>query len=190
MNIRRLLCVASVLTCLTVLAPAAWAISVSSYSYAAIAYSPSTGKYRYSYNYGSRWSAEQAALSLMTEDDAKIVCWVNHGFCALAVGDDQGCYGTGWTYGGGAGNREAMDRALENCRQRTTGARVVLCLVSDGQYIYEFKPAKPDPTYSPVDAAPPAPTASGFAPATPSMAPVAPAIPSYFNPEPTAFLKP
>jgi hypothetical protein len=171
MNIRRFLCVASVFALFTTLASAAWAIDVSEDSYAAVAYAPSTGNFRYAYNHGSRHSAEQAALSRLTEKDAKIVCWVNRGFCALAVGDEPGSYGTGWTFGDDAGSREAMDTALRNCRERTKGARVVLCLVSDGQYIFELKPIA---RFLPIETTP-----------SPSFAPLLPPI---FNPEPSAVL--
>lgn len=112
-------------------------IYIDAGSYAAVAYSPSTGKFRYSYNYRSRSAAEQAALRGLVEADARIVCWVNNGFCALALGDDVGCWGTGWRYGSGASNSGAMQRALEECRRRTTGARIVVCLSSDGQYVYQ-----------------------------------------------------
>lgn len=99
-------------------------------TYAAIAYSPSTGTHGYSYNYGSRSSAESAALRNCKAADARIVTWVHNGFCALAVGDDKSCWGTGWSYGDGATNIYARNRALENCRNRTTGARIVLCICS------------------------------------------------------------
>ncbi len=172
-NIRRFLCVASVFACLTAtLSSAVWAIDVSEASYAAIAYAPSTGNYRYSYNHGSRHSAEQAALRGLTEKDAKIVCWVNRGFCALALGDEVGSYGTGWTFGDDASNTEAKETALRNCRERTTGARIVLCLVSDGQYIYKPQPL---PGFLPVETTQPAPS-------------LAPLLPPIFNPEPSAVL--
>jgi len=120
-----------------VFAPAASAQSlhVSSDSYAAIAYSPETGFFGYSYNDGSRWAAEKAALKRCQGSDARIVCWVNRGFCVLALGDDKSCWGAGWSYGDGASNTEAINRALTECRRRTTGARLILCLVSDGQYV-------------------------------------------------------
>ena len=169
MNFRRFLCVASVLACLITLSSAGWAIDVSNGSYAAVAYAPSTGNFRYSYNHGSRQSAEQAALRGLTETDAKIVCWINRGFCALALGDELGRYGTGWTFGDDAGNAEAMETALRNCRERTTGARVVLCLVSDGQYIYEPKPTR----LLPVETTLPSPSFT-------------PLLPPIFNPEPSA----
>jgi serine/threonine-protein kinase len=99
-------------------------------SYAAIAYSPSTGAYGYGYNYGSRWSAEAAALRNCKADDARIVTWVNNGFCALAVGDDKSCWGVGWEYGDGATNTAAMRRALQEANKRTTNCRILLCVCS------------------------------------------------------------
>ena len=168
MNIRRFLCALSVFACLTLLTSATWAIDVSDDSYAAIAFAPSTGNFRYAYNYGSRYSAEQAALRGMPEKDAKIVCWVNRGFCALAIGDD-GSYGTGWTFGDDATNTEAMDTALRNCREHTKTARIVLCLVSDGQYIYEPKPTA---VFTPVET----PKPSNYVPD--GFPPLFPPIPS------------
>jgi hypothetical protein len=120
---------------------AAGTIEVDPDSYAAVAYSPSTGEVRYACGYFSRASAEQAALDRCDAPDARIVCWVNHGFCALALGDDKEYWGTGWSYGSGASTIEAKEFALEECRKRTTNARIVLYLVSDGQYVYELRPA-------------------------------------------------
>ncbi|MGD9646574.1 MAG: DUF4189 domain-containing protein [Pirellulales bacterium] len=120
-------------------------IDIDDYSYAAVAYSPATGRYAFSYNYGSRSSAEKAALKQLDESDGKIVCWVNNGFCALALGDEVGMYGTGYRWGDGASTRDAAQRALDECNKRTTGARVVLILSSDGQVIQKAKaPVKED----------------------------------------------
>jgi hypothetical protein len=110
-------------------------IVISGYSYAAIAFSKSTGKHGFAYNYRSRYAAEQAAKKNCGEKDAEIACWVNRGFCALALGDDKSTYGSGWTFGDGAGNITAMNHARTQCNQRTKNARVVLCISSDGQYI-------------------------------------------------------
>jgi hypothetical protein len=115
------------------------AIDVSNRSYAAIAYSPSTGNYGYVYDYRSRKSAEAAALEKCNAPDAQIVCWINRGFCSLALGDDKSCWGVGWEYGGGAESRKAVDRALENCRKRTTGVYTAVTISSDGQYIWDRK---------------------------------------------------
>jgi len=100
-------------------------------TYAAIAYSPKTGNYGYAYACGSRWQAERLALKKCEADDAKIVCWVNNGFCALALGDDKSCWGVGWEYGDGATNIDAKRSALEECSKRTTNARIVLCVCSE-----------------------------------------------------------
>src|SRR5688572_8947722 len=96
-------------------APAARAdsLDISSYSYAAVAYSAETGEMHYAYNYGSRYAAEQAALKLCKAPDAKIACWTNRGFCALAVSED-GEWKTGWSYGDGASNIDAQNYALED----------------------------------------------------------------------------
>jgi hypothetical protein len=99
-------------------------------TYAAIAYSPETGKWGYAYNCGSRGQAERMALSNCPQSDARIVCWVHNGFCALALGDDKASWGTGWSYGDGATNTAARNYAMTNCKARTTGARIVLCVCS------------------------------------------------------------
>jgi len=82
-------------------------IEISHNSYAAIAYSPATGKYAYAYDYRGRAAAEKAALEKCGAEDATIACWVNHGFCALALGNDKSCWGAGWEYGNGANNQRA-----------------------------------------------------------------------------------
>jgi hypothetical protein len=109
-------------------------------SFAAVAYSPSTGEFYYAYNYGDRWEAQQAALNACHAKDARIVCWVNNGFCALAVGDDKSAWGVGYEYGDSANNTAAINTALAECRKRTTGAHIVVCLSSDGQYVYQPQP--------------------------------------------------
>ena len=103
---------------------------LSGNTYAAIAYSPSTGDYGFGYNFGTRAGAEQRALKDCNGDDAQIVTWVNNGFCALALGDDQSRWGYGYSWGGGASNVEAKQRALKQCQSRTTGAHIVLCISS------------------------------------------------------------
>lgn len=111
-------------------------IYINSYSYAAVAYSPSTGEMHYSYNYGSRAAAERAALARCSASDAKIVCWVNDGFCALAIADD-GSYNTGWSWGSGASNTDAIYYAREDFRKEGKNARIAICLSSDGQSVYK-----------------------------------------------------
>ena len=90
-------------------------IEIDGRSYAAIAYSPATGKYGYAYDHRSRSAAEKAALEKCGAEDARIACWVNRGFCALALGDDKTCWGVGWQYGGGSSNTDAKKTALKEC---------------------------------------------------------------------------
>ena len=139
MNRATLLATSVVFSLSSLVAQHGWAgtIDVNSQTYAAVAYSPSTGEFRYSHGYRTRAGSEQAALDRCDASDARIVCWVNHGFCALALGDDKQFWGIGWSYGSGASSIEAKEHALEECRKRTTNARVVLYLVSDGQYVFE-----------------------------------------------------
>lgn len=114
-------------------------IRISRDSYAAIAYSPATGRYAYAYNYRSRPGAQNEALRRCGAEDALIACWVNEGVCALALGDDKTCWGAGWCYGSGT-DLDAKERALAQCRGTgTTGCHIVLCLSSDGQYMYQPK---------------------------------------------------
>lgn len=112
-------------------------ISISSDSFAAIAYSPATGKYGYAYDRRSRAAAEDGAMRDCGADDARIACWINKGFCALALGNEKSCWGVGWTYGNGANSDGARNYALEDCRNRTSGAHIALSLSSDGQYIWD-----------------------------------------------------
>ena len=111
-------------------------ITIDEDSYAAIAYSPSTGKIGYSYNECCRHHAEEAALKACPASDAKIVCWVNDGFCAIALGDDKSTWGSGWSYGDGASNTKAINYALDKANKNTKNARIELVFSSDGQYIY------------------------------------------------------
>ena len=114
-------------------------VEINPHSFAAIAYSPGTGKYAYAYDHRSRKAAEKAALEKCGADDATIACWVNKGFCALALGDDKSCWGSGWNYGGGANNQRAKEKAMADCKERTTGAYIAVMLSSDGQYIWDRK---------------------------------------------------
>ena len=113
-------------------------ITISSDSYAAIAYSPTTGKYTYAYDLRSRSAAENAALEKCGED-AHLACWVNRGFCALALGSDKSCWGIGYSYGNGANTDKAKNDALEDCRNRTSGAHIAVVLSSDGQHLWDEK---------------------------------------------------
>src|ERR1035437_2587704 len=111
-------------------------VEIDRSSVAAIAYSPATGHYGYAFNYRSRKAAEKAALEDCGADDARIVCWVKNGFCALALGDDKTCWGTGWRYGPSCSSDETRKTALEDCGNRTTGAHIALIMTSDGQRVW------------------------------------------------------
>jgi len=112
-------------------------ISLGDNSFAAIAYSPSTGKYGLAYDRASRKTAEKDALADCGAEDAEIACWVEKGFCALALGNDKGSWAGGWSYGSGAGSDKAMRSALVNCRKRTSGAHIEVYLSSDGQVLWK-----------------------------------------------------
>jgi hypothetical protein len=100
-------------------------------SYAAIAYSVATGNYGTANNWDTRQGAEEAALANCKADDARIVAWVQNGFCALALGDDKSKWAYGVSYNIGATNVDAMARALAACRAQTTGAYIVVCICSE-----------------------------------------------------------
>ena len=112
-------------------------ITINAHSFAAIAYSPSTGKFGYAYDRSSEASAQDGALKDCGAADATIACWVNRGFCALALGGDKSCYGAGWSYGGHAGDDPAEDQALAECKKCGSGGTIWVVLSSDGQFIYD-----------------------------------------------------
>lgn len=110
-------------------------ISVSPDTFAAIAYSPATGKYGIAYDRLSRDAAEQDALSNCGAEDARIVSWVNYGFCALALGLDKAYWGVGWSK---TDNTEAKQRALAEYRSKTSDpAHIEVSMSSDGQILWE-----------------------------------------------------
>jgi hypothetical protein len=113
-------------------------ITISSDSYAAIAYSPTTGKYAYAYDRRSQAAAEREALEKCGEG-AESACWVNRGFCALALGSDKSFWGIGYSYGNGANTDKAKNEALADCRNRTTGVHIAVVLSSDGQHLWDEK---------------------------------------------------
>src|SRR5207302_543190 len=59
----------------------------------------------------SQSAAEKAALEKCGED-AQLACWVNRGFCALALGSDKSCWGIGYSHGNGANTDKAKSEAL------------------------------------------------------------------------------
>ena len=65
------------------------------------------------------------------------MCWINEGFCALALGNDKSVWGIGYTFGSGANSADASNNAINKCKKLTTDVHVVLCLSSDGQYIWK-----------------------------------------------------
>src|SRR5438128_2653369 len=83
-------------------------------TYAAIAYSEKTGEWGYSSGQQTRDIAEELARRNCKADDAKPVAFVRNGFCALAVGEN-GAWGTGFSYGDGASNTAAKNKALAEC---------------------------------------------------------------------------
>jgi serine/threonine-protein kinase len=88
--------------------------------YAAIAYSPSTGNIGYSYNCCSLAEARRLALDNCDGEDADVVTWARNAYCALALGDDAGAYGTAW----GRTRAEAESLALQWCSQNTTNGYI------------------------------------------------------------------
>lgn len=111
-------------------------IHVDPETYAAIAYSPSTGDYSFACDFPTLSEAQEVALARCPQSDARIVGWTRNGFIALAVGDDRTQWGVATTQGAGASSKAAKRLALDEINKRTGQGRVVLCLVSDGQYIY------------------------------------------------------
>lgn len=122
-----LLVVALTVSAVTLAVPIPAAQAHSSDTYAAIAYSEATGSVGYATGYQSRQDAESAAVRYCGAYDAEVVVWVCNGWCALALGDDLGIYGYGWHNGSRA---RAVDRALSECRQRTSNAYVHVVLHS------------------------------------------------------------
>jgi hypothetical protein len=98
-------------------------------TYAAIAYSEATGRVGHASGHQSRRDAEGEAVRNCGTFDAKVVVWVRNGWCALALGDDLGLYGYGWDNDSRA---RAMERALFECRKRTSNSYVHVVLHSDG----------------------------------------------------------
>jgi len=114
-------------------------IEIDPDSFGAIAYSPSTGLHGYSYNYEDEESAQQAAVAACKAKDARAVCWVHDGFCALAVGDNKAVWGVGYRFGSGVTTVDTKNAALVDCGKKTTNAHILICISSDGQYIDEPK---------------------------------------------------
>lgn len=123
--------VAKVLVALAVVVGASWA-STANAQYAVIAFSQSTGEYGYAWNHWNYSDAARVALSRCNAKDAEVVAWVENGFAALAIGDNDSTYGTGWEWGDGATNIDAINTAKENCR--SYGKRVKTIVVVHSHY--------------------------------------------------------
>jgi len=92
----------------------------------AIAYSQSTGDW--GYQAGGGRHAPYMALKRCKASDAKIIAQKHDCWMALALGDDKSAYG--WGY---AGNRiDAERNALEECRKRTTHAKIAFSFCTNG----------------------------------------------------------
>lgn len=122
--------VAKVLVALAVVVGASWANTANA-QIAVIAFSESTGEYHYAWNQPSYAAAEQAALSLFKAKDAEVVVWVEDGFAALAIGEDNSTYGTGYQFGDGASNTDAAYRAEANCKKHGQKVKILVVVASD-----------------------------------------------------------
>jgi hypothetical protein len=122
--------VTKVLVALAVVAGISWA-STANAEYAAIAFSKSTGEYGYGWGQWSLGAAERIALDNCKAKDAEIVAWVEDGFAALAIGEDDTTYGTGWQWGDGATNIDAINRAKDNCTKRGQRVKTLVVVASD-----------------------------------------------------------
>lgn len=91
-----------------------WSSVALADNYGAIAYSQSTGRFGYAGDYGSRGSAERAALDGCGDGTCKVVLWFMNACGALATGNDG--YGTGWS----TSRRTAINIAMSNCNKYTS----------------------------------------------------------------------
>jgi hypothetical protein len=105
----------------TILAAASSAIAAN----AAIAFSQATGNYGYAVGYDCLPEARCAAMHNCPGCDSEVVVWARNGWCALAVGDDNG-YGCAWA----SCKCEAERLALEHCKKNSCHGRIVVCVYS------------------------------------------------------------
>ena len=87
--------------------------------YGAIAYSPTNGKYGYTYDYGTRASAEEAALRNCNDADCRLVLWFVNACGALAIGDGY-AWGAGWA----SSQSEAENIAMSYCNREAQGCSI------------------------------------------------------------------
>jgi hypothetical protein len=95
-------------------------------SYSAIAYSKSTGHFAAAVAKPSASAAEVEAVHKCEAKDAKVVVSTKNQCCALAIGKDKAAYGVGV----GATEKEAQEKALEECKKKTTECQVVVTLAA------------------------------------------------------------
>jgi len=89
-------------------------------NFGALAFSTSNGSYGYAGDYGSRASAEEAALSQCDDRTCTVVLWFKNACGALAAGDGHG-YSTGWASSRG----EAESTAMSNCNSNASHCAVL-----------------------------------------------------------------
>ncbi len=93
--------------------------------WAAIAFSPSTGKYGPTCYHTSQDNAVRIARENCNAKDARPMVLCCNGWCALALGQPAGKGEYAWGVGWGPDQETAEQYALENARQRMSGAKVV-----------------------------------------------------------------
>ena len=93
--------------------------------WAAIAFSPSTGKYGSTCEWTSQDNAVRVAREYCNAKDARAVVLCCNGWCALALGQPAATGEHGWGVGWGPNQEDAERFAMENARQRMSGAKVV-----------------------------------------------------------------
>jgi hypothetical protein len=90
-------------------------------AYSAIAFSKSTGNFAAAVAKASATQAEMEALHKCEAKDAKIVVSTKNECCALALGKDKGVFGVGK----GTTEKEAQEKALEECKKHTSECQIV-----------------------------------------------------------------
>lgn len=94
--------------------------------YAVLAISKSTGKYGYSNRQPTLDDAKKAAIKNCNAADAEVYIWVQDGWLAFALGDNNG-YGSGH----GPTAEKAKENALRECNKVTTNGAVKLLVNSN-----------------------------------------------------------
>ncbi len=94
--------------------------------YSCIVYSKSTGHFAAAVAKSSASLAETEALHKCDAKDAKVVVAAKNECCALALGKDKHVYGVAVA----ATEKEAQEKALEECKKKTTECEVVVSLAA------------------------------------------------------------